>query len=95
MCKETLLEEAAQEYLDRQARKSHPGGSFDKAKRFYPFEDEDCCIGIRGPSRSYPYTLMIHCRSAKHVANLYDVDVTDLKRKAREIRKNNKILQSC
>jgi len=66
---------AAQEYLDRQSRKTHPEGRFDSAGRWYPSRDErcECCRLIRAPSRKYPYSLMLHCRTAHHVARLYNV----------------------
>jgi hypothetical protein len=43
-------------------------GTFDNAKRFYPYEEEKCvfCSSIRSPSRSYPYSLYTHCKSMKH-----------------------------
>ena len=66
----------AQEYFDRQSRRSHPDGSFDKSGRWYPSEAEECecCKSIRSPSRSYPYSYMTHCRSVEHVANLFGQD---------------------
>ena len=73
--------EVAKIYLDRKNRLSHPEGTFDKGGRFYPdkFEDRDCCKFIRSPSRSYPYSLMHHCRSIDHIANLYKKDLKKLK----------------
>jgi len=80
---------AATVYLNRQSRASHPDGEFDKAKRWYPDASEkcDCCDAIRSPSRDYPFSLMVHCRSVGHVANLYGVNATDLKRMANEMLK--------
>lgn len=82
------LEEAAREYVARQDRKEHPGGSFDKAGRWYPSKKErcECCDYIRTPSRAWPNSLIKHCRSVEHVANLYDVGVKDLRRAARAVR---------
>jgi len=53
-------------------RESHPDGEFDKAGRWWPDEGErqECCEYIRSPSRAYPYSLMVHCRSREHVALL-------------------------
>jgi hypothetical protein len=47
----------------------HPKGKFDSAGRWYPSNSEvrDCCERIRSPSRRWPYSLMLHCRTAKHV----------------------------
>ena len=69
---EGLREEIESEYEDRKCRSSHPDGEFDKAGRFYPSEQEtcDCCAGIRSPSRAYPYSYMVHCRSKLHVTSL-------------------------
>ncbi|MDA8212139.1 MAG: hypothetical protein M0021_09720 [Clostridia bacterium] len=80
---------AAQEYLNRRDRISHPSGSFDKAGRWYPSESEtcDCCGAICSPSRAFPYSYMVHCRTAGHVAKLYGVDVKELLKAARQLEK--------
>ncbi len=80
---------AAEEYLARKERSAHPDGSFDRASRWYPSDDEwqDCCAGIREPSRAWPYSLMVHCRTLVHVANLYDVDEADLRNVVAELRR--------
>jgi len=77
----TNLEKAKKEYLDRQNRDSHPDGSFDKGGRWYPSDAEkcSCCTGLRAPSRAHPYSLMTHCRTKKHVARLFGLEVKDLK----------------
>ena len=81
------LAAAAACYKRRQSRLEHPSGTFDRKKRFFPTESEvcACCRKVREPSSRWPYSLMIHCRSMEHVANLYGVDVKDLRR---EIRPN-------
>lgn len=83
------LEKAALEYIDRKNRDSHPSGTFDNANRWEPDDDEwcECCKYIRSPSRAYPYSLMVHCRTIEHVANLFGVDKTDLRKKVREMQK--------
>lgn len=80
---------AAQEYLARQSRKSRPEGKSDGAGRWRPsaVEYQPCCKGIREPSRAWPFTLLDHCCSAGHVAMLFDVDALELKRAARELKK--------
>lgn len=82
---------AAIEYLKRENRTAHPTGKFDNAKRFYPSDMErcDCCYSIRTPSASWPNTLMNHCRSAKHIANKFKVDVLYVNRLVKLIRENN------
>ncbi len=76
---------AAKEYIARQERTSHPVGHFDRAGRWYPSDEEwqRCCTQIRGPSRAWPYPLLKHARSATHVAQLYGVDVKDLRQAVR------------
>ena len=72
-----LLLDALNEYESRQARTSHPRGEFDSGGRWFPhpsMERQPCCDKIRQPSRSYPYSLNLHCRSKHHVASLYAVD---------------------
>jgi hypothetical protein len=85
----TRIEEALQEYMDRQSRRHHPRGTFDKAGRWYPdaAEEQACCGKIRTPSRAYPYSYMTHCRTAEHVAALYGVDVKDLRKAIRQSKK--------
>ena len=70
------------EYILRRDRISHPSGNFDKKGRWYPSEKEtaSCCSDIRAPSNSFPYSLMIHCRTIKHVATLYGCEVSDIRK---------------
>ena len=76
------IQKATKEYLDRQGRTSHPNGEFDKGGRFYLAKEEicDCCTGIRSPSRSWPYSQMVHGRTMKHVANLFGVSISDIRK---------------
>jgi len=75
------LQQAAAVWRDRQARRAHPDGRTDKAGRWHPSPDEiqTCCSRIRGPSRAFPWSLMLHCRTARHVARLYGVGERGLK----------------
>lgn len=84
----TDLQRAVREYIDRQDRVSHPKGKTDNANRFYPSDDEwqECCANVRSPSRAWPWSYMLHCRTAVHVANLFAVDVKELRRRARPYR---------
>jgi hypothetical protein len=79
---------AAGEYLARRDRKTHPVGYFDASGRWEPSDKERqyCCSFIRSPSRAWPYSLMVHCRSFEHVAALHEVDELELKRSARRIQ---------
>lgn len=76
------LIKAAEVYVSRKKRESHPDGEFDKVGRWYPSEEETClyCGDIRRPSNTYKYSLMIHCRTCDHIANLYGVSSLDIKR---------------
>lgn len=83
------VERAAREFLDRKARISHPKGGQKSCGKWWPDKDERCgfCGSIRMPSCAYPWSLMVHCRTADHVADLMDVDPADVRRRAREIAK--------
>ncbi|MHC4777376.1 MAG: hypothetical protein ACYTFG_02235 [Planctomycetota bacterium] len=75
----------------RQDRTEHPEGEFDKAKRWYPIGVEDCTgddcgADIRSPSRNHPYSLMLHCRTLRHVAWLFSVDESKLRKLNRKAR---------
>lgn len=63
------LYDAALEYLDLQLRKTHPEGKSDNARRFYIAHQCSCCRVIRAPSREYPFSQMLHARTAVHVAH--------------------------
>lgn len=82
---EIKLKKAVQLYSDRQSRRSHPDGKFDKAGRWYPDlnERQECCRLIRQPTRAYPYSLMLHCRTALHVSKLCGVSLKALKQALR------------
>jgi hypothetical protein len=69
------LIEAVECYIDRKNRNRHPDGSVDKTK-WYPSETEKqkCCESIRQPSRSYPWSLQVHCRTKMHVEHLYGLE---------------------
>ena len=64
---------AARLYDDRKNRRTHPEGTFDSVRRFYPSarEDQDgsgTCV--RGPSRAWPYAYMLRCRTKAHCTTL-------------------------
>ena len=75
------LGQAVEEYQKRQSREHHPGGKFDKGGRWYPSAEEKraCCDKVRSPSRAFPYSLMLHCRTAGHVAALFGVNTAELR----------------
>jgi len=88
----TNIKAAAEAYIARKSRAEHPDGTFDSARRWEPSDEErcDCCAYVRWPSRAWPLSLMKHCRSIEHVANLFKVDVTELRRAVRKIEKEAK-----
>jgi hypothetical protein len=59
-------------FQSRKARQEDPAGTFDKGGRWYPSETErcDCCDRVRSPSRAYPYSYLLHCRTRTHITTL-------------------------
>ena len=80
-------QQAALEYVARKKRQAHPSGRRDNGGRWHPHNNErrECCDRIRTPSRAFPYSLMLHCRTAQHVASLYGVGLKELKKEIRKI----------
>ena len=72
---------AAEIYLSRYNRNSNPEGDFDKAGRWYPSNEESqkCCTKISSPTRNHPYSLMVHCRTLKHVSHLTGISESEIK----------------
>lgn len=62
----------------RQARIDHPEGSTDNGGRWYPEGRDDIGMGVRTPSRSYPWSYMLHCRSLDHCECLTGADHDDV-----------------
>ena len=63
---------AGVEYAARKTRRSHPPGQFDRAGRFYA--SEPFHTSVRPPSRDYPYSQLVHARTAVHVAHVFGAD---------------------
>src|ERR1700740_2693187 len=85
---ENRAAEAGLEFMCRELRLHHPDGTFDEGGRFYPSAKEarDCCANIRTPSRAFPFSLMKHCRTAKHVAKLYGVTEKSVRAETEKVR---------
>ena len=64
------LRAAVSTYRRLKSRLTHPSGAFDRAGRWQPTVKLPCCLAIREPSRAHPYSLMLHCRTIGHVAQL-------------------------
>jgi len=77
-------------YFKRRDRDEHPKGLFkDRGdKRWYPVGEEiqECCKGLKQPTHQFPYSQMSHCRTLKHICNLYkltDEQLEDTKKWSR------------
>jgi hypothetical protein len=62
-------------YTAMKERLMNPEGSFDKQGRWYPSAEQRCCSDncpgtLRAPTKAYPYSWMLHCRTRKHCAYL-------------------------
>ena len=55
-------------YEDLQSRTVNPSGTFDRSGRFYAANAD--LISVRAPSRAYPYSHMLACRTKKYVAKV-------------------------
>lgn len=73
---EDRMREVVRVYISLKNRKTNPDGSFDRKGVWWPSatERQPCCSKIRSPTRSYPYSLVKHCRTLEHVANTFGVD---------------------
>lgn len=51
-----------------------PQGKYDESGRWYPspFEHCECCDHIKRPTKNRPLSFLKHCRTRKHVTNLYN-----------------------
>lgn len=93
------LQAAVKLYEDRQSRHAHPAGTFDKAGRWYPAAEEtcSCCDAVREPSRAYPYSYMVHCRTSKHIEQLFNLPAgsirAEINRRDREQRQAEQTAQ--
>jgi len=67
-------------FARRKDRLEHPEGSFDNASRWFPSNAEDCGVSgyIRTPSRSWPNSYMVACRTLDHCERLFDADHEDV-----------------
>ncbi len=74
---------AAREYLALKARRINPVGRFDGAGRWWP--TVPCTCQVRLPSRAYPYSYLLHMRTAEHVASVFGVARRDVLRAAKDL----------
>lgn len=85
---EERIQEIAKTYWRRRFHLENPSGHFNRGGRWFPDarEEAECCAHIRPPSRAYPYSLMQHCRSLKHLAMLYRIEPKALRKAAKAVR---------
>ena len=60
------------------SRKIHPAGTFDNAGRFYATNND--LISVRAPSRAWPMSEMVACRTKKYVKKVcaqFECDTVD------------------
>lgn len=78
-----VLDAAALLFQERKAGLRMPHGGWRKGL-WFPSEAERrfCCLEVKGPSLARQ-SLLKHCRTATHVANLFKVDRTELLRTTR------------
>lgn len=79
-----LVELAARAFLRRQSGTEQPDGAFTPKGVWVvsPAEQRGCCGRVRA-SAKWPRAVEAHCKSAAHVAALFDVPEKDLRRTAR------------
>ncbi|MGV4839273.1 hypothetical protein ACSMEA_05895 [Stenotrophomonas maltophilia] len=68
----------AMKYVLRRSRLEHPDGSWDSDGCFYPssYENADWITdNISTPSKRYPYTYMLACRTVEHCCRLEGANV--------------------
>ena len=89
------VREAALSFLRRRERLEHPAGSFDAAGRWWMdvAEQRLCCGEIRPPSRQHPYSYLVHCRTLRHVAALYDVPVERVRGAVKSLRLQQEVIR--
>lgn len=58
-------EDIKEVYLSLKEREIHPTGTFDKQGRWYAKHRELICV--RSPSKAYPYSELLACRTHKYV----------------------------
>lgn len=76
---------AARRHLRLRDRLDHPEGTFDNSGRFWLDRQHRCCQSIRTPSRSFPFSQMVHGRTLSHV--LHEAGLVDREREVRAVLK--------
>jgi hypothetical protein len=87
--KETAaIQRAAERYRRRRDRLEDPRGSCDRAGRWFPDYTENFVLrGYRIPSRTWPWSYMLACRTIAHCARLEGIPqlVSEVRKAARKL----------
>jgi hypothetical protein len=87
---------AAGRYIARRERWEHPQGEFDAGGRWYPSPSEGLDTRCyRTPSRRWPYSYMLACRTVKHCAYLEHADDLTLVRRIVRIAVSAKTVENA
>jgi hypothetical protein len=80
------LGQAVETFLRRESRSESPVGEWQEAIWRPDPEEQRACCGEIAPAPRNKQALEAHCRTILHIASLFDVPVTDLKRAVRATR---------
>lgn len=85
---ESRLQEAARTAIAREERTESPRGEW-RDRLWYPADDERqaCCESIT-PTESNRQALESHCRTQAHIAKLFKVPLTELRRAVKQARES-------
>ena len=77
---DAAIRKVALEALKRKWKHVMPRGKYGMSRLWLPSECErtSCCEDIK-VSSDFPFTFLSHCRTMKHVATLYNVDIKELR----------------
>ncbi|WPB57376.1 hypothetical protein [Xylophilus sp. GOD-11R] len=70
---DTLLK-AAIDFDNLQERRDHPPAKQDNGGRRYLTQRVECCEDIRTPTRLFPFSQLLHGRTAIHVAHKHGIE---------------------
>jgi hypothetical protein len=78
---DSVIPQRVNEYLKHYSIIRHRGVQ-DQYGRWFPFPEEvaSCCKAIHKPTAPYRYTLLKHCLTIWHFANLHELDYTVLRK---------------
>jgi hypothetical protein len=85
------VDEAAREYLERRTTWPHGQGYLKSCGKWYPNQDEKCCVcdTIREPSCAYPNSLLKHATTMFHISDKIGVLESDVRARVKELKKGS------